>query len=220
MTDHGSPDLLALLSPSEAARLSALCCHRSYRDGQVIHERGDRQLRMGLVIKGCVNLMRLNRDGDIAFTLSVHAGQNYGDTVALDRFRRTHRAVAVGKTEIDFLSVEALQRILDSEPAIVAALYRVAAHRLIAAVDMIDDLRMLKIEARLAKRLLTMLDQSVQPGRIDCLQEELAQLLGVSSVTIAKGLRFLARQSLIETGYRHILVPEAKRLQDWLQAQD
>ena len=68
-------------------------------------------------------------DGDVAFTLNVHAGQNYGDTVALDRFKRTHRAIAVGETEIDFLSAETLQLILVSEPAIVTALYRVAAHR-------------------------------------------------------------------------------------------
>lgn len=220
MTDHGSPNLLALLTAQEAARLSALCRRRHYRDGQVIHERGDPELRMGLVIKGCVNLMRLNRQGEVAFALTVHAGQNYGDTVALDRFERTHRAVAVGKTEIDFLSATALQHVLESEPGIVAALYRVAAHRLIAAVDLIDDMRMLKIEARLAKRLLAMLDQSSQPGRINCVQEELAQLLGVSAVTISKGLRVLEGQALIKTGYRHLLVPDVERLKVWLETED
>lgn len=220
MTDHGSPNLLALLTPPEAARLSALCRRQTYRDGEVIHERGDRQLQMGMVIKGSVKLMRLNREGEVAFTMTVHAGQNYGDTVALDRFRRTHRAIAAGETAIDFLSPAALQHILQSEPAIVAALYRVAAHRLIVAVDMIDDLRMLRIEARLAKQLLAMLDPARQTGRVDCLQEDLAQMLGVSSVTIAKGLRMLNRLGMIETGYRHITISDAARLQDWLDAQD
>ena len=220
MTDFGSPNLLALLTSLQAERLSTLCRRRSYRDGEVIHERGDPDLRMGLVIKGRVKLMRLNRDGAIAFALTVHAGQNYGDTVALDRFERTHRAIAIGDTVVDFLSVEALRKILEDEPAIVAALYRVAAHRLIVAVNQIDDLRMLKIEARLAKHMLTMLNQSGQTTRIDCLQEELAQFLGVSPVTLAKGLRIFQRNGLIDTGYRHILVLDPESLREWLETQN
>lgn len=220
MTDFGSPDLLALLAPSEAELLRSLSRRRRYRDGETVHERGDPDLRMGLVVKGCVKLMRLNRNGEIAFALTVNAGQNYGDTVTLDRFERTHQAVAVGETEIDFLSADALNFILENEPKIVAALYRVAAHRLIAAVDMIDDMRMLKIEARLAKYILKMLEESEKSDRIECLQDELAKLLGVSSVTIAKGLRVLAGKGLIKTGYRHILVPNPERLQEWLKVQD
>jgi CRP-like cAMP-binding protein len=191
-----------------------------YRDGEVVHERGDPDLRMGLVIKGCVKLMRLNRNGEIAFALTVLAGQNYGDTVALDRFERTHRAVAIGETEVDFLPAEGLRHILENEPAIVSALYRIAAHRLIVAVDLIDDLRMLKIEARLAKYLLAMLEQSGHLSRIDCVQEDLAQFLGVSSVTVAKGLRRLEAIGLIKAGYGHILLPDADRLQAWLEVQD
>jgi len=77
----------------------------------------------------------------------VRAGQNYGDTTTLGLTRRTHRAIAVGETEVDFISDKAFRHIL----AIVRALYRVAAHRLVVAVDLLDDMRMLKIEDRLAK---------------------------------------------------------------------
>jgi len=220
LTDFGTPNLLELLTADEAALLSSLCRRRYYRDREVVHERGDTDLRMGIVIKGCIKLMRLNRNGDIAFALTVHAGQNYGDTVALDRFERTHRAIAIGDTEVDFLSADGLRQILAREPAIVAALYRVAAYRLIVAVDVIDDMRMLKIEARLAKHLLTLLDQSSQPDRIDCLQEDLAQFLGVSSVTVAKGLRNLEGKDFIKAGYRHIAVPNPSRMQEWFELQD
>lgn len=200
--------------------LSGFCHRRHYRDGEVVHERGDPDLEMGLVIKGGVKLMRLNQSGEVAFALTVLEGQNYGDSVALDSLVRTHRAIAVGETEIDFLSAEAFRRILENEPKIVEALYRVAAHRLVAAVDLVDDMRMLKIEARLAKRLLALLMQSGQAGQITCLQEELAQFLGVSAVTIAKGLRILEANGLIETGYRRILVPDPVGVQRWLEAQD
>lgn len=175
---------------------------------------------MGLVIKGAVKLMRLNRRGEVAFAATIHAGQNYGDTVALDRFERSHRAVAIGETEVDFLSADAFRHILGNEPAITAALYRVAAHRLSAAVDLIDDMRMLKVEARLAKHLMSRLDRFGEPGRIACVQEELGQFLGVSSVTVAKALRILAGHGLITTGYGHILVPDPHRVQEWLAAQD
>jgi CRP/FNR family transcriptional regulator, cyclic AMP receptor protein len=220
LTDFGTPSLLELLTSQDAASLSALCRRRHYRDGEVVHERGDTDLRMGIVIKGCIKLLRLNRNGEIAFALTVRAGQNYGDTVALDRFERTHRAIAIGETEVDFLSADGLHQILEREPAIVTALYRVAAHRLIVAVDLIDDMRMLKIEARLAKYLLTLLDLSNHPPRVDCLQEDLAQFLGVSSVTVVKGLRILERSGLIKTRYRHIIVPDSLRLQEWLESQD
>lgn len=220
LTDFRTPILLELLTPEAAAALSALCRRRRFRHGEVVYERGDTELRMGIVIKGGINLMRLNRNGEIAFALAVGGGENYGDTVALDRFERTHRAVAVGDTEVDFLSADGLRRILEDEPTIVAALYRVAAHRLIVAVDLIDDMRMLKIEARLAKHLLTLLDPTSHPDRVDCLQEGLAQFLGVSSVTVAKGLRHLERLRLIKTGYRRIFVPDPDRLRVWLEMQD
>lgn len=99
-------------------------------------------------------------------------------------------------------------------------MYRVAAHRLVVAVDLIDDMRMLKIEARLAKYLLQMLDQPGVIDRIDCTQDDLAQFLGVSSVTIAKGLRILVGQGLVKTGYRRIVVPNPDHVQAWLAAQD
>lgn len=220
MTDFGTPNLLELLASREAAVLAAHSVRRHYHDGALVHDRGDPELRMGVVIKGGVKLMRLNRNGEIAFALTVRAGQNYGDTVALDRFERTHRAVAIGETAIDFLSADALYYILGNEPTIVGALYRVAAHRLVVAVDLIDDMRMLKIEARLAKYLLQMLDQPGVIDRIDCTQDDLAQFLGVSSVTIAKGLRILVGQGLVKTGYRRIVVPNPDHVQAWLAAQD
>lgn len=52
--------------------------------------------------------------------------------------------------------------------------------------------------------------------RIVCLQEDLASLVGVSTVTLAKCLAALKREGLLLTGYRHVTLTDPDRLAAWM----
>jgi CRP-like cAMP-binding protein len=220
MSTFGIPPLLQLLGDEDRQFLANSAVRRSYRDGEIIHERGDIGSAMSIVIEGSVALYRVRIDGNIIYASTAVAGQNYGDYVSICGTARSHRAVAQGPTRIDHYSQSALDELLVYHPPIVQALYRVAAYRLTTAVEVLDDMRMLPTHVRLAKMVLRMLRASPVPGEVQCRQDELCQILGLSSVSIVHNLKLLAADGLVTTGYKNIKIPDADRLEQWIAEHD
>lgn len=218
MRDFPRNTLVELLAPAELAMVRAFAIRRTHRDGEVIHDRGDEALSAGVVVSGQVRLLHLGRGGQEMLVSVLGTGENYGDTTLFGHARRTHRAVAVGETVIDHIPADAFRQLL-IHPTIVRAFYTVASHRLGDALDRIDDLRTLPPEVRLAKLLVGMLPAH-GVGRIDCLQEDLASQIGVTTVTLAKALGALRRAGLMTTGYRHVSITDGTALADWIAARE
>lgn len=220
MTTFGTPSLLALLNDEERAALAALGQRRSYRDQEVIHERGDPGASMSIVIEGSVALYRIMSNGRIIFASTVMAGQNYADAVSVTGAARTHRAIAQGNTLVDHYDRAAFDEVVNRHPSILKALYQVASFRLIVAIEMLDDARILPTRVRLAKMILRMVKASPLEGVVPGKQEDLAQILGLSTVSVIQNLKLLAAEGLIETGYRQIRVPDIDRLGAWVESID
>lgn len=218
MSTFGAPNILALLSDGERSCIAALGERRSYRDQEVIHERGDDGASLSIVIEGSVSLYRIMRDGHIIFASSVLAGQNYADAVS--GVARTHRAIAQGATIVDHYDQAAFDEILNHHPAILRALYQVSSYRLALAIEMLDDFRILPTRVRLAKMILRMAKASPSDRVVLSKQEDLAQILGLSTVSVIQNLKLLAAEGLIATGYRQIKVPDLDRLELWIKAVD
>ena len=210
--------LLDLLTAEEAARLRKLGQRVSFSDGQIIHDRGDGGADMVIVIQGAVTLSRLHSDGKTAFSSAVRPGQNYADSISLCGKARIHRAVAVGETVVDLYSRSKVEHILNSEITIVRALYRIASHRLVTTMDSLDDARLFSSEVRIAKMLLRMAGTVAASQTVECRREDLAQIVGLSSVTVIQTLQQLASLGLVRLGYRHIHVPDVPGMERWVQA--
>lgn len=219
MSDFGVPALASLLPADELAFIQGLATRRTCRDGEMIHDRGDPGPAMGLVVRGRIKLVTPRSCGRESFITFVSAGYHYGDVGLLDRQHRVYRAVAIGETEVDYVSRQDFPRLLE-RPAIVRALYEVAAYRLAILADVMDDLRGLPPEVRLAKLLHTMYVRSGHEPRIEFLQEDFANLLGISTVTLSKAFRQLRELGLAETGYRQIVITDPAGLRQWLAVHD
>jgi CRP/FNR family transcriptional regulator, cyclic AMP receptor protein len=218
MADLAGPSLLAILSPAEREWLAAQGRRRRLADGVVLHERGDPDPTMAVVISGKIRLVRLRFNGQEGMTSIIGAGQHFADVLMFARRPRTHRAVAVGATELDLYGRLEFERIME-RPAIVRALYRITAERLVGTMNMLEDVRHLSREAHLGKLLLHMQSRGKGEG-IACVQEDLAGLLGVTTMTVAKSLRLLRERGLIETGYRKVRVLDLARMRAWLATQE
>lgn len=208
--------LLDQLSPQTRQWMAQIARRSSYRDGEVIHKRGDPDPAMGVVITGNVRLVRLRADGTQTYVSSLLAGQHFGDVLMHGRSRRTHDAVAVGPTEIDHYDTRAFSRLLDNGE-VLRALYAVTALRLADAMHLNDDLRGLPREVHLAKILLHLARDSADGTTVTCRQEDLACFLGTTVMTLAKSLTLLKNQGLVETGYRRIRIGDRERLRGWMR---
>jgi CRP/FNR family cyclic AMP-dependent transcriptional regulator len=207
--------LLDMLSPEARAWLAQLGQRRSYVDGELIHNRGDSWVTMAIVIRGQINLMRLQADGARTFVSAIHAGQHIGDIVMLGQRRRSHDAVAVGEVEIDHYDTAAFD-LIQSNQEVVRALYRITALRLSGSMAMSDDLRSLPRDVHLAKILLSMHRREGGKTEFSCTQEDLAGLLGISVMSLSKHLGVLRQAGLVETGYRQISIVSPERLKEWM----
>lgn len=210
------PRLSEILAPAEWALVESLAVRRKYRDGEIIHERDDRDPSIGIVIAGRVKLINPRSDGLEVFSGLIHTGQNYGDAALLHGQARQHRAVAIGDTVIDHLESAAFDRLL-GHAAIARAFYLVASYRLSVSLALLDDMRTLTPEVRLGRLILRMHLAAEGSERLDFLQEEFAGMLGISTVTLAKALRLLTRHGFIATGYRHIRISDPVKLAAWLR---
>lgn len=216
MSVSSVPRLSELLAPAEWALVESLATRRKYRDGELIHERGDLDQTIGVVITGQVKLINPLSDGLEVFSGLIHTGQNYGDAALLHGQARQHRAVAIGETVIDHLERAAFDRLLGNA-AIAHAFYIVASYRLSVALALLDDMRSLVPEVRLGRLIIRMHQAGSGSDRLDFLQEEFAGMLGISTVTLSKALRKLTRQGFITTGYRNIRVSDPTKLAAWLR---
>lgn len=216
MTDFGLRGLIELLSPEDVEVLRALGRRKAYADGEMVHLKGDEQATMDVVVQGSVKLYRQLRNGQQLLTITINAGQHYADIQAFDSRRRTHNAVAVGHTIVDHYPHESFLKLLD-HPGITRALYQIAGQRLLLAIEIADDARSLPPDVRLAKALAAMQRSTGGGGNVECRQEELASLLGVSAMTLAKAFGTLRREGLVETGYRYVAIPDPVRLQAWIE---
>ena len=218
--DFGAPVLLDLLDVSARNRLEELATRRRYVDGELVHERGDTGSQMCLVVEGAVRLIRRREDGQTLAISTLAAGRHFGDNASVIGHARTHDAVAVGQTIVDHFNKTAFDTIINKEPAILQALYRIVAHRLKLAIDMFDDIRRLPPLVRVAKLVNQSLPNAHDPNRLECLQEDIAQILGLSGVSVGRSLKQLEKEGLLSTGYRCIEVPAPQRLADWVTVQD
>lgn len=215
MTDFGVPSLLDLLTQDEIRYLQSIGTLRVFRDGEIVHERGDSERNFQIVTRGSIRVMRLGPDGQELVIAAVNTGQNYGDPIDAGGEPRLLRGVARGETEILKFTDDAYQQILGNPP-IVRALYHIAMFRLNRAIETISDARTMPVKVRLAKLLQSMRIARGGAQRIECVQEDLAGLAGVSNVTIAKSLGALRNAGLIESGYRNVTICDVAALDKWI----
>lgn len=202
--DFGIRPLTSLLSEDDMACLCERATRARYADGQFVHVQGDPCDRIGFVSEGGVLLVRRRRNGRQVLTQAVSAGNFFGPFGAPGAtFQRTHDAVAVGPTIIDYISYEIFEEILEDRPKIARAVITSLGERLRLLAGIYDDARLLPPVWRVAK-LLLMMRRSEAGEVLHCRQEDLIQAMGISNVTLSAALKSLAADGWIDTGYRFI----------------
>lgn len=213
----GLMPLSAYLSNAVRHDLQRCAQRRRFDGGQALHRQGDDRARLCLVAEGIVRFGRFQHDGSFKLLSMLGPGAHYGD-VALARQAFTQNVFAVGSCAIDVIDASALETLLGDHPALAIALWRCNTARLNAVLELYDDARTLSVAARLAKVIYIHTGRGALPGGVACLQRELAELLGVSTVAVGNAMRDLQKAGLVEPGYRRIMVPDKSRLKAWLRA--
>ncbi|MBL8772012.1 MAG: Crp/Fnr family transcriptional regulator [Phenylobacterium sp.] len=218
--DYGVTPLSARLTPEDAADLAARASRAHFPDRQSIFARGERRPQFCLVVEGGVRLSRTSLSGKRVSGGLLGPGQHFGyATAALGR-ERIYDVIAVGETVIDRIAADDVTRLVERSPRLALALLRDTTERAALLMQLLDDVRLLPPAARIARLLGDSLRTQGGNQLIRCLHEDIAAIIGVSSMTVAKALGELAALGLVETAYRCVRLPDPPRLRAWLRTWD
>lgn len=215
--DFGLSRLQDTLPPNLGDALFSEAVSVNYSDGQLIQARGDTDPSLSIVRTGAARLGQTGMDGSYAGMAIFGPGQFFGEFTIFGGLPREFDAFAVGPTTIGHINGTRFDRLLDKHRGIRSYFLSFLAQRLHAALSFVDDLRHLPLPARVAKTLHMMHQSDVGSTSIKVTQTELADMLGVTRVSINKALAGLEEEGLISRAYGHINIASPDDMDRWVR---
>jgi len=201
----------ALLDRSRLVRLAAR---------EALFVRGDAADGLCCVIAGLLEVGAVHGDGTHTLLATVEPYQWFGEISMLDGLPRTHDAVADPETAVLVVPQAELHGWLAAHPQHWQHLAQLACGKLRLLFGVLEDIQLLSLEQRLAKRLWLAAhgyDTSASPPvprrTIRVPQEQLALMMGVTRQSVNKALRKLEAQGLVALRYGAIELVDLAALQ-------
>ena len=129
------------------------------------------------------------------------AGRNHVSTM---KSQAKVDALASGPARLVAIDRPLLRRLMAADVGWAELLLRSLGRQLAGTLDIIDAERRLGSADRLERLLRTMAAEASDGVSVQATQQQLADLLGVSRVTLGAALRALVSRGLVETGYGRI----------------
>jgi CRP-like cAMP-binding protein len=182
--------------------LAEICMQRTYRRGQYLWYQGDPGDHLVIVCTGLVKVVMTSELGDEVVLVTLGPNEVIGELAVLDGSPRSASVVTVESTTVLHLSREATLRLLQQQPAVLAAVLRSLGDLIRRLTEQTSDLVFLDLGGRLAKLLLRLADDNPQtqaPVTLDTglSQSDLASMVGATRPAVNRALQVLANRGLL-----------------------
>lgn len=200
------------------AQLAAQARRRELAAGQMLYARGDQPEGLYGVVSGRIELRAVSPGGREIIVAVHEAGNWFGEVTLFDGKQRVHDAIADTDVELRVIPHDEFHRWLQAHPDLYPHFIRMLCRKLRIALAYAEDLIFLPLSARLAKRLLALLQAHGQPDgdgqRIDrhLPQDVLARMLSAGRQAVSKELKAFEAQGWIRVAYGRITVLDAEAL--------
>jgi CRP-like cAMP-binding protein len=195
----------------EGLRVSAHL--RRFDAGQIIQQRGERATGFWLISTGSVAVGQYLRDGEFRAVAVLGPGDSWGELAMFADRPRVVDAVARSACSLRFIREEAFESALENDPKAMRSLLGALSVQLQEILDITAGIRSGSARARVAGMLATLASGAALPVTIKLSQSELAELLGLSRMTVNSALRDYAGTGLIRRNYGSIEVVHREGLE-------
>ena len=113
---------------------------------------------------------------------------------------------------------DVLSAAIAETPGISEALIKALSQQLQEALDRLIVFRNLPAPKRLAQNPLALCKGRAAPVTINIRQQELAELVGVSRMTIASTLALFEELGLVNRHYRYLVIADPMALRRWMKS--
>jgi CRP/FNR family transcriptional regulator, cyclic AMP receptor protein len=200
------------LSRELVERLTKEGQRRRFADGVLFQQQGEDSNGFWLIETGQVKTCRHGSKGELTVFAVFGPGDIFGELAFFAGIARQVDALADGDVDAIWIGALLIKKLLATDPDFSFFLLQSMANQLRIALDRVEEQRNLSAAPRLARALADMVSRGAT--KVNCTQQELSDLIGVSRVTTGQILARLERAGLIERGYGWISIPNPGLLKD------
>lgn len=210
------------LEDHELGVLAHQVVRRDYTRQEIIFSQGEPGDGLYVIVDGRVSVSRENWNGDEMIINIMKPGEYFGELALFDDQPRSATATAVDAVSLLFLARPAFRTFLETHPRVAFTCLEVVVRRLRHCTDLIDELALLDVHTRLARRLLWLADQgtvrdnasSQTAPLVRITQQHLASLTGATRESVNKHLNTLVDQGMIRLERGAIVIVDRARLEE------
>ena len=173
------------------------------------HEPGD---ALFILVSGRARVVLFGESGREMTLANLTRGDYFGETALLDGEPHPAHVVAEGEVELLSLGRQAFHEHLQAHPRTAMSLLKELAGKLRQANSMVESLALMDVPARLTRTLVAMAEAEGEPFGDGMLirkrptQQALANMVGTCRETVSRTLTALARQGLVVTRGRSLVL--------------
>lgn len=202
--------LLQGLSEEEVARVAQLALERAYKKGTTIFSVGDPSHELFIVRKGYVKLVSISRKAETIIRV-FKPSEIFGE-LFLVADRRAFNAVAMDNAVLAVIPKQAFLQLVATVPRLALNFIHFVLKRLREAEEELSDLTHAWAKEKLARLLLRLCEEHGRETAegteilLPLTRQTLADMIGVSRVTVTMQLLELAREGIGEFRGRRLVV--------------
>jgi CRP/FNR family transcriptional regulator/CRP/FNR family cyclic AMP-dependent transcriptional regulator len=206
------------LSPDHLRQLSEACRMRKLRADEALFYEGEPGETLFLVVSGQVKIQRVTPSGKLVVLAVRGPGEHVGEMALLDGEPRSADAVTVEPCVLLLLARDRFQSCMAEHPQIALNLLASLTRRLREAANQTEGFRELDVLGRVAAALLELADSHGEASAagvritLRVTQQELADRIGATRVSVNKALGRLKSTRAIRTEAGALVVADASKL--------
>lgn len=206
------------LPQPELSVLAHQVVRREYGRNELIFSQGDRGDGLYIVAEGHVRISRENVSGDEVIITLHEPGEYFGELALFDDEPRSASATAEERTAVLFLSRSIFREFLENHPAALFSCLQVVVRQLRRCTDLVDELALMDVRSRLARRLLSLDQGGMLEGADNTFrltQQHLAHMTGATRESVNKHLNALVDEGIVQLWRGRIRILDREALEEY-----
>jgi CRP/FNR family cyclic AMP-dependent transcriptional regulator len=198
------------LDTDEIEALARLCSTRPIKAGVTLFQQGDTGDAMYGVRRGSVTIEVGPADGQRIVIATLGAGDIFGEVALLDGRGRTADAVIAEASELFVLRRADVLAYIERAPRVAIKLIEIICLKLRSTLGQLEQTLTLKLDVRLAGRLLTLVEDFGETLIIT--QEQLARHVGVTRESVNRQLQAWQADGIVDLRRGRIVIKNEAKL--------
>jgi CRP/FNR family transcriptional regulator len=185
------------LEPSILEEIASAAVQRDFETKQVVFLEGEPCDGLYIIQSGWLKSIKISSSGREQVVRFVGPGEEFSGVGVFAGTRNQATVVALERSRLWIVGRDPLLRLMDKHPELNRIVIQNLAMRIHHLMDLVADLSLLSVEARLAQYILDHSRDKVMKRRIWSTQAEIAARLGTVPDVLSRALRALAEEGLI-----------------------